>query len=168
MLAALIGWAVPEDGSREPLNGLRLHRATSPKEPLHSVYEPVFCVIAQGSKEILLNNERYVYDPAHYLLVTTELPLVAQVGEASRQRPYLSLQLKLDPALVGSVIAEVEPLRAPKAVSMRAISVSELDAGLLEAVVKLVKLVDTPAEAAFLAPLITREIVFRLWRGEQG
>ena len=128
-----------------------------------------FCVIAQGSKELYLNNERYLYDPYHYLLVTAELPLVAQVFEASKAQPYLSLRLKLDPALVGSVMTEAgSPASqnpAQNREDVRAIDVSALDAGLLDAVVRLIKLLDTPAEMPFLVPLITREIVYRLWMG---
>ena len=159
---------VRQDGSAEPLRGLLLHRASAPREPLHSVYEPVFCVIAQGSKEVFLDQERYVYDPAHYLLVTAELPLVSHVLEASRELPYLSLRLQLDPSLVGAVLAEAGQPIAPNAGELRAITASALDAGLLDAVVRLMRLLDNPDEAPFLAPLITREIVFRLWRGEQG
>jgi hypothetical protein len=72
------------------------------------VYDPVFSVIAQGSKEVFLGNERYLYDPAHYLLVTTELPLVSHVVVASKERPYLSFHLELDPTLVGSVMLRYE------------------------------------------------------------
>ncbi len=167
-LADLIARAIREDGTVEPLKGLHLNRASSPREPLHSVYDPVFCVIAQGSKEIFLHNERYLYDPCHYLLVTAELPLVGHVLDASRDRPYLSLRLELDPALVGSVIVEAGDVSPQSHTDVRAINVSSLDAGLLDAVVRLVRLLDAPAEAPFLAPLITREIVYRLWKGEQG
>ncbi len=167
-LVELIARAIREDGTVEPLKGLHLNRASSPKEPLHSVYDPVFCVIAQGSKEIFLHNERYVYDACHYLLVTAGLPLVGHVLDASRERPYLSLRLELDPTLVGSVMLEARNPSQQNQADVRAINVSSLDAGLLDAVVRLVRLVDTPAEAFFLAPLITREIVYRLWMGEQG
>ncbi len=167
-LVELIARASREDGTVEPLKGLHLNRSSSPKEPLHSVYDPVLCVIAQGSKEIFLNNERYVYDPCHYLLVTTELPLVGHVLEASQERPYLSLRLELDPILVGSVMVEAGDVSPQNHAQVRAITVSSLDAGLLDAVVRLVRLLDTPAEAPFLAPLIIREIVYRLWNGEQG
>ncbi len=167
-LAEVIGRAIREDGTVEPLKGLHLNRLSSPREPLHSVYDPVFCVIAQGSKEVFLGNERYVYDSAHYLLVTTELPIVSHVLEAAWERPYLSLRLKLDSTLVSSVMVEAGRPSSQKRADVRAISVSELDAGLLDAVVRLVRLVDTPAEAPFLAPLITREIIYRLWMGEQS
>jgi AraC-like DNA-binding protein len=160
--------AVREDGTVEPLKGLLLHRASAPKEPLHTVYNPVFCMIAQGSKEVFLGNERYVYDPAHYLLVTAELPLVAHVCDASQERPYLSLRLELDPTLVGSVLVEAGHFSPRSHADVRAIDVSPLDASLLDAVVRLVRLLDSPAEARFLAPLITREIIYRLLMGKQG
>jgi AraC-like DNA-binding protein len=166
-LVERIARAIREDGRVEPLKGLRLHRSSSPTE-LHSVSNPAFCVIAQGSKEIFLGNERYQYDPAHYLLFTAELPVVSQVIEASQERPYLSLSLQLDPSLVGSVMVEAGHFSPRSHADVRAIDVSSLDAGLLDAVVRLVRLLDTPAEAPFLAPLITREIVYRLLLGKQG
>ena len=167
-LVERIARAIREDGTVEMLKGLHLNRSSSPKGPLHSVYDPVFCVIAQGSKEVFLGNERYVYDPYHYLLVTAELPLVGHVLDASKERPYLSLRLDLDPALVGSIMVEIGHPSPQKHADVRAIDVSALDVGLLDAVVRLVRLLDTPTEAPFLAPLITREIVYRLLMGEQG
>jgi len=167
-LAESIARAVRDDGSVDVFPGLRLNRLSSPREPLHSVYEPVFCVIAQGSKEVFLGDEPYMYDPAHYLLVTAQLPLVSRVREASPARPYLSLRLDLDASLVGSVLLEAGHVTAQRQSAVRAVNASPLDAGLLDAALRLVRLVDLPAEAPFLAPLITREIVYRLWRGAQG
>ncbi|HAJ36963.1 MAG TPA: AraC family transcriptional regulator CmrA [Chloroflexi bacterium] len=158
---------VRTDGTAEPLPGLSLHRSSAPGEPLHSVYDPVFCVIAQGSKEIFLGRERYLYDAAHYLIVTANLPVVAHVLEASPERPYLSLRLKLDPLLVSSVMIEAGRTVLSQRASVRAINVSPLDSELLDAVVRLVRVADSPDEAHFLAPLITREIIYRLLTGEQ-
>ena len=105
-LVERIARAIPENGRVEPLRGLRLNRASSPTELVHGVSDPAFCVIAQGSKEVFLGDDRYQYDPMHYLLATAELPIVSQVIEASQERPYLSLSVKLDPTLVGSVMVE--------------------------------------------------------------
>ena len=160
--------AVPEDGRVEPLKGLHLIRYSSPTELVHGMTSLAFCVIAQGSKEILLGDNRYRYDPAHYLLTTVELPVVSQVVEASPERPYLSLRLDLDPMLVSSVMVEAGHYSPKSHADVRAINVSLLDAGLLDAVVRLVRLVDSPGEAPFLTPLITQEIIYRLLRGEQG
>lgn len=160
--------AVQRDGVAEPLPGLQLRRVSAPTALGHGVSYPAFCVIAQGSKEVLLGENRYRYDPAQYLIVTAELPMATRITEASPDHPYLSVVLKLDPTLIGSVMVEAghRASRQPSAVT--AFDVSPLDAGLLDAMVRLVRLVDTPTDAAFLAPLVTREIVYRLLRGAQG
>src|SRR5215216_4940567 len=98
--------AVREDGTAEPLPGLRLRRASSPTELGHGVSDPALCVIAQGSKEVLLSENRYRYDPAHYLIATAALPIASRITEASLEQPYLGLVLMLDPTLVGSVMVE--------------------------------------------------------------
>jgi len=132
------------------------------------VVEPSICVIAQGSKEVLLGESRYHYDPAHYLLTTVALPRVSQVLSASKEQPYLSLRLELDPSLVSSVAVEADHIWSKQQAAVSAITVSLLDANLLEAFVRLVRLVDSPAHARVLGPLITREILYWLLIGEQG
>jgi len=167
-LVERIGRAVREDGTVQPLQGLHLSRSSLPLKPLHSVLKPSVCVIAQGSKEVLLGDSRYRYDPSHYLLATVELPRVSQVLEASKERPYLSLRLELAPALVGSVMVEADYSSPRDHADVRAIAVSPLDVHLLDAIVRLTRLLDSPADAPVLLPLLTREIIYRLLRGEQG
>src|SRR5918911_3248242 len=161
-LVERIARAIRKDGTIEPLEGLRLRRASSPTELGHGVSYPALCVIAQGSKEILLGEDRYRYDLAHYLITTAALPITSRITEASEERPYLGLVLRLDPTLVGSVMVEAGHPAPRGQAAVRAIDVSPLDASLLDAVVRLVRLLDSPTEARFLAPLVTREIVYRL------
>jgi AraC-like DNA-binding protein len=167
-LTERISQAIREDGTIEPLKGLHFNRSSSPSECIHSLSIPAFCVIAQGSKEVLLCNDRYQYDPMHYLLATVELPIVSQILEASKEQPYLSLRLDLDPTLVGSVMVEAGYPSPQSRANVKAIAVSLLDASLLDAVVRLVRLLWAPAEAPVLMPLITREIIYRLLIGAQG
>jgi AraC-like DNA-binding protein len=168
-LAERIARAVRDDGTAQPLPGLHLYRSSTPLEPVHGVLEPSLCVIAQGSKEVLLGESRYRYDPAHYLLATIELPSVGQVLDASKERPYLSLRLELAPTLVSAVMVEAGHSSPPPGpTDVRAIAVSPLDVDLLDAVVRLVRLLDAPADARVLLPLVTREIIYRLLIGEQG
>jgi len=167
-LVERIARAIREDGSGEPLPGLHLNRRSVALVPMHAVTMPAFCVIAQGSKEVLLGDSRYRYDPLHYLLATIQLPSVQQVLEASPARPYLGLRLDLEPALVGATMAEMADSVPQGSSDVRAVDVSPLDANLLDACVRLVRLVDEPAEARMLAPLITREIIYRLLMGAQG
>jgi AraC-like DNA-binding protein len=160
--------AICDDGTVEPLAGLRLRRASAPTGLGHGVSFPSLCVIAQGSKELLLGESRYRYNPAQYLISTAALPIASRVVEASPERPYLGIVLKLDSTLVGSVLVEAGH-RAPRnATAVTAIDVSPLDTSLLDAVVRLVRLLDSPAEARFLGPLVMREIVYRLMLGAQG
>ena len=167
-LAERIARAVPDDGFAEPVDGLWLRRVSTPTELSHGVSVPAFCVTAQGSKEIWLGDECYQYDPAHYLIATAALPVVGRITEASVERPFLGLLLRLDPALVGSVMVEAGYPMPRGQTSVRAIAVSPLNAELLDAVVRLVRLVDAPTDARVLAPLVMREIVYRLLAGEQG
>lgn len=167
-LAQRIANAVGADGATEPIPGLFLTRSSRPTERVHGVSKPCFCVIAQGKKEVYLGSSRFQYDAEHYLLATVELPVSGRVIEASKEHPYLSLRLELDPALVGSVIIEAA-LPTPRVQSdAKALVVSPLDPELLDATVRLVKLIDSPTEARVLLPLVKREIVFRLLMGEQG
>ncbi|MEP0791757.1 AraC family transcriptional regulator [Funiculus sociatus GB2-C1] len=100
---------------------------------------PAFCVIAKGSKEVLLGSDRYQYEPIHYLLGTVELPIASRILEATQEKPYLGLRLDLEPTLVGSVMVEAGYPSAQRGASVKAIDVSLLDANLLDTVVRLVR-----------------------------
>lgn len=167
-LVERLGWAVPEDGTVQPLPGLALTRLSVPQQPLHGVLEPSLAVVAQGRKEVLLGANPYRYDRAHYLLTTVAVPVVYRVLEASQERPYLCLRLELPPALVSAVMVEAGHAPPARGADVRAVDVSPLDGNLLDAVVRLVRLLEAPAAARVLMPLITREIIYWLLVGEQG
>jgi AraC-like DNA-binding protein len=167
-LVERIAQAIPADGTVQPLRGLALTRISVPEQPLPGVLEPSLAVVAQGSKEVLLGDSRYRYDPAHYLLVTAGLPSVNRVLEASKERPYLCLRVELPPTLVSAVMVEAGHAAPAGWADVRAVAVSPVDANLLDACVRLVRLVEAPAEAPVLLPLLQREIIYRLLVGEQG
>ena len=167
-LAERIADVVGEDGVVEPIPGLHLTRASQPSQRLCGTSKPSVCVIAQGAKEVYLGDSCYRYDAQHYLLTTVELPVTARIVEASEELPYLGLFLELDQALVGSVMVEAG-LPVPQSQSdAKAMVVSTLDADLLDAIVRLMRLIGSPAQASVLLPLVKREIIFRLLIGEQG
>jgi AraC-like DNA-binding protein len=167
-LVERIARALPEDGTLDVSTSFRLARSSSPTEPIHSLYQPAFCVVAQGRKQALLGEEVFQYDSGHYLIYTVDLPLTFRVEEASKERPYLGFRLNLDSALVASVMMEsgMEPKKGD--VRLKAMDVSPMDVSLLDAVVRLVRLLDAPVEGKVLAPLIIREIMFRLLAGGQS
>ena len=160
--------AVPGDGLFEVSPGLFFARSSRPTERVHSVFKPAFCVVAQGSKQMLLGEEVFRYDPGHYLISTVDLPIMSHVVEASEERPYLSFRLNLDTSLVASILMESRLETKKGDAGVRAMDVSPIDADLLDAVVRLARLLDTPDEMRALAPLIIREIIYRLLRGRQG
>src|SRR5258708_7429621 len=134
-LVERIGRVISFDGAVQPLQGLHIYRNSVPLERVYNVVEPSLCVVAQGSKEFLLGESHYRYDPFHYLLITVDLPNIGQVLEASRERPFLSLRLELAPTLVSSVMLEAghaEPRDPP---DVRAIDVTPLNGNLLDACV---------------------------------
>jgi AraC-type transcriptional regulator N-terminus len=136
-LAERVARAVGEDGTVEAPGGLRLLRQSSPTPKDHGVSSPAFCVIAQGSKEVLLGDDCYRYDANHYLVTAAALPTATRVTEASEERPYLGVVLGLDPALVGSVMVEASHPAPGNHAAVRAFDVGPLEAGLLDAVMRL-------------------------------
>jgi AraC-like DNA-binding protein len=167
-LAERIARHVAEDGSVEAAPGLFLYRFSSPTGPRYGVTEPSFCVIAQGSKEVLLGKERYRYDASHYLLVSAQLPVAGHIVDASKAQPYLAVRLVLDPAVVTEVLIEAGLHASGMDDAIKVMAVSRLDVSLLDAVVRVVRLLDSPGDYGVLAPLVAREIIYRLCLGEQG
>jgi AraC-like DNA-binding protein len=152
----------------EVFQGIFLARSSQLTEHLHSVFKPAFCIIAQGSKQVMLGDEMFRYDQGNYLISTVDLPIVSHVAEASEVKPYLSVRIDLDPSLVASAMMEAGMETRKKDANVKAMDVSSIDADLLDAIVRLVRLFETPDEMRVFAPLIIREIVHRLLRGEQG
>ena len=106
-LATLIERQTGADGMHETAMAvLTLTRFSAPSEPTAVLYEPSLCLVAQGSKQVLLAGEVYRYDPARFLLVSVDLPVATQVIEASPRAPYLALRVAFDPAVVGELVAD--------------------------------------------------------------
>ena len=149
------------------IRGLTLYRRSTPSPPTEIMYEPALCVIAQGSKRIMLGEREYRYDAAKYLLVAADVPAMAQVVRATELTPYLALKLLLDPLEVGEVVAQLGP-QQQQSPAARAFAVSGLDTALCDSVTRLVALLECPQDAHVLAPFVRREITYRLLVGREG
>lgn len=168
-LANLIKRKAPSEGMHDTLiEGLSLAYTAAPSLPMPTLYRPCLCIIAQGRKEIRLGAEQYFYDPLNYLVASVTLPVTGQVVEATPEVPYLSLKLDIDPAMISSLLAEAGPIGLPNPSANRALFVDRLDPSMLDAVIRLLRLLDAPRDAAMLAPLALREIFYRLLRSPQG
>ncbi|MGC7404416.1 AraC family transcriptional regulator N-terminal domain-containing protein [Pandoraea pneumonica] len=150
------------------VEGLFVHRILHPGGPKPALQLPAFAVIAQGAKRVQIGDESYAYDPMHYMVSSVHLPVVAQVSGASEHAPYLGLRLDLAVDDVTALIGDEHlPPPAP-AESGRGMYVNRLDALLLDAVLRLLRLLETPRDIPILAPMIRREIIYRLLMNGQG
>ena len=145
---------------------LSLIRADAPSTPTPAVYEASLCLIAQGSKRVSIGEHSVVYDAAHYLLVSVELPLVGHVLDASPERPYLCCKIDLDAAILADLLASEGGGVART--DLPVLGVYPGDPDLIDAACRLVGLLDRPDTIRALAPLIEREILYRLLTGPHG
>jgi AraC-like DNA-binding protein len=147
----------------------RLARVSQMQHPAHVVHEPAFCVLAQGSKRVLLADEVYIYDTARYLVVAQNLPVSGQVIDVSPDAPYLGLKLSFDVKDIAAAALEFRfGEAAPARASPRGIYTGELSTAVLDPVLRLVKLLDSPEDVPALAPLIIRELLYRLLKSPDG
>ena len=134
---------------------------------MRDVSEPTLAIVVQGRKEVLLGEETYRYGVAQYLVISVDLPLCGYATEATPERPYLGLKLDLDPVQLCDIVSQTPPYAAKKE-SVKGWFISNAAPSLIDCFLKLVKLLDTPQDIPFLAPLIVREIYYRLLVGEQS
>jgi AraC-like DNA-binding protein len=169
-LADRIARSVPGDGVHQTAHApLTLIRASAPNNGLPTVYEPCLCVVVQGSKRAFLGDEVFHYDPLNYLLVSVTLPMVGQILDASPERPYLCLRLAIDPEEVARLMLEIGARDGARArAADRGLYVASMSGPLLDALLRLVRLLDTPEELQVLAPAVMREIHYRVLVGELG
>ena len=168
-LAKIISEFCVTDGSHlTAIRGLYLTRSSTTDMPRTSLHQAVFCVVAQGAKSTLLNEERFTYDPQKYLLVSLDLPLVGQIEEASPAKPFLGVSLVLDFEEIGLLMRESDLPHETAPPLRPGLMVGSMDEELLDAVTRLAGLLKKPPQIAVLAPLVRREIFYRLLLSEQG
>ncbi|MGE0156910.1 MAG: AraC family transcriptional regulator N-terminal domain-containing protein [Geobacter sp.] len=148
--------------------GLILLRHETPTEPSIGLTEPSICLIAQGAKRIHLEDEAFDYDAHNYLLSSIHIPSTYQVTSASHDEPYLGLVLRFDMKELSQLMIDSN-LPSPRTKGVdRGMATGEVTLPLLSAFQKLVALLDSPADIPILAPMLHREILYRLLIGEQG
>ena len=169
VLARALGNFARSDGDyTTAIPALTLHRRSAPTEPLHCIYSLGLGVIAQGAKQVMLGDEVINYSPGRSMLTTIDLPVVSHVTQASARKPFLGLLLTLDPRQIVQMAAELDLPQPSRERAFRPVSIERLDEALLDALVRLVELLEEPALVPRLAPLIQQEITVRLLTGRYG
>lgn len=161
-------WTLGGDDPETGIPALTLRRFEAPTERASYLHEPSICVIAQGSKRVLLGDEAYEYDSHHFLLTSVDMPVIAQVLTASAEKPYLSLMLKLDQRTITQLMVDSN-LPAPRSKeASRGMAIGEVTPLLVNSFIRLIDLLDEPTDIPILAPMVQREIIYRLLVGDQG
>jgi len=148
--------------------GLRLYRRSAPTACASAAYEPSLVVFAQGRKRINVGKTTYVTDGSNFLLTSIDLPVVSQVISATEKKPILGLLLRLEMPAVREILSQHEFHLREESADARGMAVGVTSLELLDACSRLVDLLETPQDIAFLSSLIQREIIYRLLRSPQG
>ncbi|MGN9169535.1 AraC family transcriptional regulator [Paenibacillus polymyxa] len=145
---------------------LCFRRTSAETEPTHTLNMPSLYVIAQGSKTVTFVGESFICDSSSYMVASVHLPVIGKITHASLQLPYLSLQLTLSPDVIIDISKKSSSQK--KGDTGRGILVNPSTSFLLDAILRLVNLLDSPTDIEILAPLYIQEIFYRVLEGEQG
>lgn len=167
-LSALIARHCTDTRTTTAIPRVSLVCSETPTLPVGVVYEPMLCIVAQGAKRTLLGNTVVDYCAAQYLVVSVDLPVTGSVVQASPDAPYLAMSLSLNQPLLADMLLNIPRACIPHVSTQSGLVVGSLTPELLGAAVRLLQLLDTPADIPVLAPLIEREILYRLLTGEQS
>ncbi len=166
-LVELVNRHVRDDRPSTAVPGLLLYRRTAPTALTDTVYEPSLSLVVQGRKQTVLGPKNLRYGDDRYLLTPVRVPVVSRVLEATPEVPFLGLMLRLDPITVTTVLA-AGGLGRPPLHEPDEDPTGHLDGTLLHAVVRTVRLLDTPQDIPVLAPLAIHELVYRLTTSDRG
>jgi len=161
-------WTGQNNQMETAISGLRLSRWTSETQPVSYTHKSSLCLIAQGKKRVFLGEECFVYDANHFLISSVDLPVIANIMEASEEKPYLGIILELDMQEISQLIVDSQFTFESNNTPSQSLAVGQLSLPILDAFTRLVALLDEPANINILAPLIKREIFYRLLQTEQG
>lgn len=155
-------------GRETPLPGLFLAVARAPTGPIHGVYQPSLCIVLQGAKVSQLGGRSYRYDEGKCLITSLDVPIRAEIVDASADAPYIAVVVNIDPAVVAELLLESARGDALSAPVPAALSVHPLSGDLVDPLERLLALAERPRDIPVLAPMIRREIVWHLLNGPQA
>ena len=164
-LAALLDRHCHRDFTDTAIPRLILSRTRAATPLTAAMYHPLLCVVARGRKRIVLGEEEFFYDPNTYLIASADLPVSGQVIEG----PCLGITLKLEPERLAELLREMPgTAHGERPVATKAVAVNRLRSELMEALLRLLRLLDRPEHIPVLAPLAEREVLYHLLLGPQG
>ena len=169
-LASIIARFATEDGEyRTPIDGLNLYRQSAATVWQHGAYRPCYAIVVQGRKTLTVGADTYHYGVGEYILTALDLPVSSQVTNVGSDTPYLCFSMALDGERLKELLSRVNvPRQAVTAEPLRGLAVNAASPELLDASLRLLRLLDQPEDISAMAPLIEQEILYRLLTGPNG
>ncbi|MEW5685852.1 MAG: AraC family transcriptional regulator [Pseudomonadota bacterium] len=167
-MAALVARYANDDSPESAIDGLFVTRRCSPSQPLHVEQRPSFWLVAQGRKCLTIGDEDLHYGVGDCLLVALDLPVTSRVTQASDAEPHLCVGVAIDPARLTELMGRLPPALVAAPEGGRGVAVNPASPELLDATLRLLRLLDRPQDVAAMAPLIQQEILYRLLTGPHG
>nr|WP_269447995.1 AraC family transcriptional regulator [Luteibacter rhizovicinus] len=138
-----------------------------PQHQLAAVYDPMINLILQGGKSMTVGDRTLHYDPATYFVMSVELPAVGAVRPSEQGDPYLAVSLTLDPTVLATLLTDLPP-PSPDSRGVSAFEVAAVTPELMDAWVRMLRLMRHPEDIPALAPAYEREILYRVLQGPLG
>ena len=148
--------------------GFKVIFTTQTFESVQSIYKPSLCVILQGAKKVIVGDKIYSYSPGEYIVASVEVPVTGQITKASPKEPYMCLMIELEPSMIFDVLKDTPSFKTQQSADKSGTYVSKVEDGIYDAFIRLIKCLDTPADANFLSANILREVIYRLVIGSNG
>src|SRR5882762_25393 len=168
-LASSIGKYSKTDGLNDTaIAPLHFFKMSAPSARMPVVYNASLCLVVQGEKEVMLEDETYHYSAYEFVVVSVDLPATGHVTVATPEKPYLALQLDIDPRQLSDLITETVRTEAHGAPTERALFIGSTNDQLTDALLRLARLLETPQDVPLLAPMVIREVYYRLLNGSYG
>lgn len=165
-LADKVAYLTDSDGIHSTkVPRLHLIRSAHPTQEIHTLHEPALCLVLQGRKRVMLADKIFDYDQSRFLIVSFDLPIVGQVVAASPEQPYLCLKLDIEPAALSALMADMAWQEDMVNDSGPGLMLGDATSEILDAAARLVRLIEAPEDIPVLAPMLERELLYRILRG---
>lgn len=153
---------------RSPIPGLVIHHSDRPFACENVIQQPSICIVLNGEREVRLGEQRWLFDPQHFMFCPVDVPLFGTITRATPEEPFVVLSMRVDLATVRHILLAHPIAPTRNSAPTNAFAQWPLDAPLQSAFKRLLLLHESPDDISFLAPLIQQEIHYRLLTGEQG
>lgn len=168
-LAKIISQFAPFEGPNEtPIPGVHCIKFSQTEKRTRKHWRACFGILAQGAKEVVLGSEVHLAREGHYTATPIDLPVLSRVAQASKEKPMLGILIDFNSLVVSEIASQISDDQFLEVPPVGAVFAGKASDAVLESTIRLAKLFHSPEDARVLGPLIVREIIYHLLKGEDG